>query len=209
MSEMLASSIKRPRRSVAAALAAGNFGQASEINPAKESPPTVTDPVSSLIKDSNSSDIRTETIVHEKPKVENVSKEVPETPNAANVVPIIKTDEKASTKSSQTDKPIENSKKPAPPALKQREIIVGTAGRRERGQAQMSRKNRTFRASHEEFEVVFDILDQVRRSPRLTRSQAHRIETSTIIRAALHHVSHVSVDALLDQIIRREDFENN
>jgi hypothetical protein len=175
--------VKPKRLSVAAALAAGKFGEAGENNP-----PSGNEVVSPLPR------------ITAMPPHENREFEPIET----------------GKEDQHTDKPTHQSNQGTAAAPLSRQILergrvknvsnTPRAGRLERGQSQAMRRNRTFRASDAEFDILFDILEQVRRSRRLTRSQANRVETSTVIRAALRHVAKAHVDAILDEIIERDDF---
>lgn len=243
--------VKPKRRSVAAALAAGKFGEAGENNP-----PTGNDGVSPIPQFEKGHDVSDGIKINTSPSITLIPP--PENRDFAH----IKTgkEEQQTYKSTHQDNQIQRLQSASPsiehsfadPEIapgaairlaesrdvtavnkgpqndKPPSIIAATAGtlsgqnsdrgrvknvpstpragRLERGQSQAMRRNRTFRASDAEFDILFDILEQVRRSRRLTRSQANRVETSTVIRAALRHVAKAPVDAILDEIIERDDF---
>lgn len=243
--------VKPKRRSVAAALAAGKFGEAGENNP-----PSGNEGVSPIPQFERGHDVSDEININTSPSITPVSP-----PANRDFAPI-----KTGKDDQQTDKPthqgnqiqlLQTAHPSIDPSFADPEIGLGAAvasaefrdvaavdkgpqndkptsiiaatagalsgqtsdrgrvknvpstpraGRLERGQSQAMRRNRTFRASDAEFDILFDILEQVRRSRRLTRSQANRVETSTVIRAALRHVAKAPVDAILDEIIERGDF---
>jgi hypothetical protein len=207
--------VKPKRRSVAAALAAGKFGEAGEINP-----PSGDEGVLPLLQVEKGHDACDEIKINLPPSI--VAIRSPENQDSAPMETVKEEQhtDKPAHQSNETDKGTQNNKLISITGStlgtlsrqnSERERVKNVpssprAGRLERGQSQATRRNRTFRASDGEFDILFDILEQVRRSRRLTRSQANRVETSTIIRAALRHVAKAPVDAILDEIIEKEDF---
>jgi hypothetical protein len=190
-------SVKPKRLSVAAALAAGKFGEAGENNPPGADEGVAPFPRSTAIPPPENREfkpIETGKEDHDTDKPTHQRNQI--------------------NKGTQNDEPDGIAGTTATPSSRQiaergrvkNASSTPRAGRLERGRSQALRRNRTFRASDAEFDILFDILEQVRRSRRLTRSQANRVETSTVIRAALRHVAKAPVDAILDEIIERDDF---
>jgi hypothetical protein len=88
------------------------------------------------------------------------------------------------------------------------------AARRERGkkgeETKGARDVKTFRAFAEESDdLVYAMMDEIRKSDLLTRKQANRIGTSAIIRCALRIASKTKPEVIIKQLLDHDDFSGN